>query len=60
INISNYNDNINHEKLSKIFKVALSKKYKYLWIDTLCIDKTSSSELSENLVSMYKIYKDAK
>ncbi|PMD40312.1 HET-domain-containing protein [Hyaloscypha variabilis F] len=33
--------------------------YAYIWIDTCCIDKTSSTELSEAINSMYKWYKDS-
>ncbi|KAI0913812.1 hypothetical protein F4823DRAFT_503901 [Ustulina deusta] len=32
----------------------------YAWIDTCCIDKTNSTELSEALNSMFKWYKNAK
>lgn len=49
----------NHHKLIKIIN-CMFKKYEifiYIWLDTLCIDKTSSSELSENIISMYNIYK---
>jgi len=31
----------------------------YVWIDTCCIDKSSSSELSEAINSMYRWYKQA-
>ena len=31
----------------------------YLWIDTCCIDKSSSAELSEAINSMYRWYRDA-
>ena len=31
----------------------------YFWIDTCCIDKTSSAELSEAINSMYKWYQNA-
>jgi hypothetical protein len=31
----------------------------YVWIDTCCIDKTSSAELSEAINSMYRWYKEA-
>jgi hypothetical protein len=31
----------------------------YVWIDTLCIDKSSSSELGEAINSMYRWYQDA-
>jgi hypothetical protein len=31
----------------------------YIWIDTCCIDKSSSAELSEAINSMYRWYKEA-
>lgn len=34
--------------------------YKWVWIDTCCIDKSSSSELSEAINSMYQWYHEAK
>jgi hypothetical protein len=34
--------------------------YKYFWIDTCCIDKSSSAELSESINSMYRWYRNAK
>ncbi|KAK4161783.1 heterokaryon incompatibility protein-domain-containing protein [Cladorrhinum sp. PSN259] len=33
--------------------------FEYIWIDTCCIDKTSSAELSEAINSMYQWYSDA-
>ncbi|THU79699.1 HET-domain-containing protein [Dendrothele bispora CBS 962.96] len=38
-----------------------AKKYgfKWIWIDSCCIDKSSSADLSENLNSMYRFYADA-
>jgi hypothetical protein len=33
--------------------------YQYAWVDTCCIDKSSSAELSEAINSMYQWYKDA-
>ncbi|KAL2066398.1 hypothetical protein VTL71DRAFT_2469 [Oculimacula yallundae] len=38
---------------------ARSNGYEYIWIDTCCIDKTSSAELSEAINSMFKWYKDS-
>ncbi|ORY12538.1 heterokaryon incompatibility protein-domain-containing protein [Clohesyomyces aquaticus] len=32
---------------------------KHFWVDTCCIDKSSSAELSEAINSMYKWYKDS-
>lgn len=37
-------------------EVARSHSYNYIWIDTLCIDKSSSAELSEAINSMFKWY----
>ena len=31
--------------------------YKFVWIDTCCIDKTSSAELSEAINTMYRWYR---
>lgn len=34
-------------------------KLKYVWVDTCCINKMDSSELSESINSMYQWYRDA-
>jgi len=34
-------------------------KFKWLWVDTCCIDKRSSAELSEAINSMYRWYENA-
>jgi hypothetical protein len=34
--------------------------YRWIWIDTCCIDKTSSAELSEAINSMFKWYQKAR
>ncbi|KAJ4305832.1 hypothetical protein N0V90_001364 [Kalmusia sp. IMI 367209] len=33
--------------------------YQWIWIDTCCIDKTSSAELQESINSMYRWYKES-
>ncbi|KAK4213504.1 heterokaryon incompatibility protein-domain-containing protein [Rhypophila decipiens] len=38
---------------------ARSEGYQYVWIDTCCIDKSSSAELSEAINSMFKWYHEA-
>ena len=38
---------------------ALRDGYDYIWIDTCCIDKRSSAELSESINSMYAWYQQA-
>ncbi|CAG8955292.1 hypothetical protein HYFRA_00011274 [Hymenoscyphus fraxineus] len=48
------------EKILKFCNLALHDSYGYAWVDTCCIDKTSSAELSEAINSMYKWYADSK
>lgn len=38
---------------------AKRDNFGYVWIDTCCIDQTSSAELSEAINSMYRWYKEA-
>ncbi|KAI6808682.1 hypothetical protein KC332_g12995 [Hortaea werneckii] len=46
-------------KVQDAIKAAMLDGYGYLWIDTCCIDKTSSVELSEAINSMYSYYATA-
>jgi hypothetical protein len=39
---------------------AVSEGYEYAWVDTCCIDKSSSAELQEAINSMFKWYQQAK
>lgn len=43
-------------KVQGACRQARSDGYDYIWIDTCCIDKSSSSELSEAINSMYTWY----
>ncbi|KAM5546144.1 hypothetical protein V8D89_000270 [Ganoderma adspersum] len=43
-------------KIREACKVAREDSHWYIWIDSCCIDKTSSSELSEAINSMYQWY----
>ncbi|PIL28595.1 hypothetical protein GSI_08636 [Ganoderma sinense ZZ0214-1] len=47
------------EKIRKACAVARFDHFSQLWVDTSCIDKTSSSELSEAINSMFAWYRDA-
>ena len=47
-------------KITKCCELARSQSYNYCWIDTCCIDKSSSSELSEAINSMFHWYREAK
>jgi len=49
-----------YAKIRKCCEVASQGGFKYVWIDTCCIDKTSSAELSEAINSMYRWYKGAR
>ncbi|KAK4078307.1 uncharacterized protein Triagg1_3323 [Trichoderma aggressivum f. europaeum] len=46
-------------KISATCKKAYSHGLDYAWVDTCCIDKTSSAELSEAINSMFKWYKNS-
>ncbi|KIJ61140.1 hypothetical protein HYDPIDRAFT_42901 [Hydnomerulius pinastri MD-312] len=39
--------------------IARAYSHRYIWIDSCCIDSTSSAELSEAINSMYAWYRDA-
>ncbi|CAF9914377.1 MAG: hypothetical protein ALECFALPRED_009578 [Alectoria fallacina] len=47
-------------KIARCCALAASQGYKWVWIDTCCIDKTSSSELSEAINSMYRWYQNSR
>jgi hypothetical protein len=47
-------------KLQNCCAQAVRDGFDYAWIDTCCIDKSSSAELSEAINSMYKWYKNAR
>lgn len=48
-----------YQKILSTCKQALSDDLSYAWVDTCCIDKTSSAELSEAINSMYRWYAEA-
>ncbi|KAK4209898.1 hypothetical protein QBC37DRAFT_429614 [Rhypophila decipiens] len=48
-----------YAKLTGCCARALEDGYEYIWVDTCCIDKTSSAELSEAINSMYRWYQEA-
>lgn len=43
-------------KLAGACALARERGYNYIWIDTVCIDKSSSAELSEAVNSMFRWY----
>ena len=46
-------------KICEFCRLAEKHGYRWAWADSCCIDKTSSSELSEAINSMYQWYSDA-
>lgn len=48
-----------YAKLERCCKLALQDNLAYVWIDTCCIDKSSSAELTEAINSMYTFYQRA-
>ncbi|RDX40462.1 HET-domain-containing protein [Lentinus brumalis] len=44
------------EKIRRCCELAEKHGYKWVWVDTCCIDKTSSAELSEAINSMFRYY----
>ncbi|KAI6107314.1 heterokaryon incompatibility protein-domain-containing protein [Pisolithus thermaeus] len=48
-----------YQKIVKSCEQTVKDGYKWLWIDTCCIDKRSSAELSEAINSMYRWYQNA-
>ncbi len=48
-----------YRKIKDCCRLAASDDWQYIWIDTCCIDKTSSAELSEAINSMYRWYGEA-
>ena len=47
------------EKIQYTCDQARKNRYQYAWIDSCCIDKSSSAELSEAINSMFRWYNEA-
>jgi hypothetical protein len=48
-----------YKKIRYACQEALREGLEYVWVDTCCIDKTSSAELSEAINSMFRWYQNA-
>ena len=48
-----------YPKLQQACAQAKRNGYEYIWVDTCCIDKSSSADLSEAINSMYRWYENA-
>lgn len=53
-------NNQGFEKNRPCCETAPRQGFSHVWIDTCCIDQTSSAELSEAINSMFGWYKQAK
>ncbi|EME50142.1 hypothetical protein DOTSEDRAFT_102418, partial [Dothistroma septosporum NZE10] len=49
-------DSTGYQKIINSCSLAKSRNLEYVWIDTCCIDKRSSAELSEAINSMFRWY----
>ena len=47
-------------KIEGCVELAASRGIPFVWIDTCCIDKTSSADLTESINSMYRWYANSK
>ncbi|KAJ4377410.1 hypothetical protein N0V83_000235 [Neocucurbitaria cava] len=52
-------EKLGYRKLTFCSQQAAYNGLQYIWIDTCCIDKSSSSELSEAINSMFRWYQNA-
>lgn len=48
-----------YEKIKRCCDLAAADGFEYAWVDTCCIDKTSSAELSEAINSMFRWYEQS-
>ncbi|KAK0624544.1 heterokaryon incompatibility protein-domain-containing protein, partial [Bombardia bombarda] len=55
----NYKHLKGYAKIYESCAVARREGFDWIWIDTCCIDKSSSAELSEAINSMFNWYKDS-
>ena len=49
-----------YAKIVETCKIAVEDHIPYVWVDTCCIDKSSSAELTESINSMFRWYKESK
>jgi Heterokaryon incompatibility protein (HET) len=59
VSLQQFRNGAVNEKIKKCCAQAQRTGFRYAWVDTCCIDKTSSAELSEAINSMYRWYQNA-
>jgi hypothetical protein len=55
----NADKKLGYSKIKHCCLTAAAGGFDYVWVDTCCIDKRSSSELSKAINSMYSWYQNA-
>ncbi|KAJ9614125.1 hypothetical protein H2200_002261 [Cladophialophora chaetospira] len=55
----NYKQKAGYDKLQFCGKQAQSDGLRYFWVDTCCIDKSSSADLQEAITCMFRWYRDS-
>ncbi|KAI9147186.1 Vegetative incompatibility protein [Paramyrothecium foliicola] len=58
-NIKNHKRKTGYDKIMNACEQAWADDIDYLWVDTCCINKSSSAELSEAINSMFRWYQNA-
>jgi hypothetical protein len=58
-NIPGVREKKGFDKTKQCCRIAVEDGFEYTWVDTCCIDKTSSAELSEAINSMFRWYQRA-
>ena len=53
---SNVTKKRGYAKISEAARIAAKDGYQWLWVDTCCINKSSSAESSESINSMFRWY----
>jgi hypothetical protein len=56
---TSYKDKKGFQKIQKTCEIAAAAGIKHVWVDTCCIDKSSSAELTEAINSMFRWYQRA-
>ncbi|KAI0542682.1 HET-domain-containing protein [Xylaria digitata] len=54
-----HKDKLGYAKIEGCCQQAIRDDFEFVWVDTCCIDKRSSAELSEAINSMFRWYKEA-
>ncbi|KAK4112226.1 HET-domain-containing protein [Canariomyces notabilis] len=58
-NLDKAKEKAGYAKIDQTCRIAKSQGLQYAWVDTCCIDKTSSAELTEAINSMFQWYRQS-